>query len=296
MTGRFALVAVAASCLLFAACGGLLDAPSATPAQRQAQEATERLSSSDGGKIVLRAINAHGGLEAWYSAPTSSFTWEYSNAGMNARFKTRAVIDNQTRRAYHDILAIGTPDAPEPYEGRFAWDGEQAWIYPADTPTINPRFWALTGFYFQQIPFVLADPGLTYTVLPDEDIEGKPYDMVKISFGTGVGDSPDDNYILYVDKENDMVAAIRYTVTYGRQPPAEANARPPAETQLLYQDYTTVDRLTVPTHFYGMNFADGAAVDFKNEAWASEISYREPFDESKLAMPEGARIEPPPGQ
>jgi hypothetical protein len=148
----------------------------------------------------------------------------------------------------------------------------------------------------QQIPFVLADPGLTYAVLPDEEIEGEAYDMVKVSFGTGVGDSPGDTYTLYVGKEDDMVAAIRYTVTYGRQPAAEANARPPAETQMLYQDYAAVDGLTVPTHFYGTNFADGAVVDFKNEAWAAEISYRQPFDATKLAMPEGARIQPPPGQ
>jgi len=295
MTRRFALVAAAASCLLFAACGAQPEAPM-SDAQRKAQEATARLSATDGGQIVLRAINAHGGLEAWYAAPTSSFTWEYSNAGMNGRFKTRAVVDNNTRQAYHQILEIGTPDEPKPYEGSFAWDGEKAWIYPADTPIINPRFWALTGYYFQQIPFVLADPGLTYTVLPDEQIEGKPYDMVVVSFGTGVGDSPGDTYTLYVDKDNDMVAAIRYTVTYGRQPSGEADPRPPAETQMLYQDYATVDGLTVPKHFYGSNFADGAVVDFKNEAWASEISYNQPFDASKLAMPEGARIQPPPGQ
>ena len=295
MARRYALLVVP-SLLLLAACGGQPEAPAISAPQQNAQEATARLSATPGGQVVLRAIDAHGGLEAWYEAPTSSFTWEYSNVGSNARFKTRAVVDNQTRRAYHEILTIGTPDAPEPFEGRFAWDGEQAWIYPADTPTINPRFWALTGYYFQQIPFVLADPGLTYTVLPDEEMDGKPYDMVRVSFGAGVGDSPGDTYTLYVDKDDDMVAAIRYTVTYGRQPSGEADARRPAETQMLYQDYTTVDGLTVPTHFYGSNFADGAVVDFKNEAWAAEISYRQPFDESKLAMPDGARIQPPPGQ
>jgi len=31
---------------------------------------------------------------------------------------------------------------------------------------------------------------------------------------------------------------------------------------------------------------------FRNEAWVSEISFREPFDESRLVMPEDVRIEP----
>ena len=294
MIRQFIFVAASASLLLFAACGGR-QAPQMSDAQRKAQEATARLSASEGGKIVLRAIEAHGGLEAWYSAPTSSFTWEYSNAGMNGRFKTRAVVDNNTRQAYHQILEIGTPEEPKPYDGRFAWDGEQAWIHPADTPIINPRFWALTGFYFQQIPFVLADPGLEYEVLPDEELNSAPYDMVKVSFGSGVGDSPGDTYTIYVDKDTDMVEAIRYTVTYGRQPRRPGD-EPPGETLMLYQDYITVDGLTVPKHFYGSNFANGEVVNFKNEAWADEISYRQPFDASRLEMPEGAKIQPPPGQ
>lgn len=285
--------------LAFAACGGAPPPePPVSEAALQAEAATERLSASDGGKIVLRAITAHGGLEAWYSAPTSSYTWEYSNAGMNARFKTRVLVDNQTRQAHHQILTLGTPDNPENYDGRFAWDGENAWIYPADTPTINPRFWALTGYYFEQIPFVLADPGLSYEVLPDEELDGEMYDMVRVGFGTGVGDSPGDTYTLYVDKATDMVAGIRYTVTYGRPTPSgdEPNARPPRETLFLYEDYTTVDGLTVAGHFMGYNVADGAVVDFKNEAWCAEISFSQPFDESLLEMPEGARIEPLPGQ
>lgn len=296
-TQRLALPLLAA---VFAALTACSTAPQeeVSVAQHKAQEATERLSQSEGGKIVLRAIVAHGGLEAWYAAPTSSYTWEYSNAGMNARFKTRVMVNNNTRQAYHQILTLGTPEEPQPYEGSFAWDGENAWIHPADTPTINPRFWALTGFYFEQIPFVLADPGLSYEVMPDEELEGKPFDMVKVSFGSGVGDSPGDNYTLYVDKETDRVAAIRYTVTFGRQPrpDGEAPARPAGETLMLYQNYTTVDGLTVPTYFYGYNFANGEAGDFKNEAWCEEISFNKPFDESMLVMPEGGRVVPLPGQ
>lgn len=212
------------------------------------------------------------------------------------RFKTRVLVDNQSRHAHHQILTIGTPDNAEPYDGRFAWDGHDAWIYPADTPTIDPRFWALTGYYFEQIPFVLADPGLNYEVLPDEELDGKAYDMVKISFEQGVGDAPGDYYILYVDKQTDMLHAIRYTVTFGRAPQDTDEAAPARETLFLYQDYVTVDGLTVATHFYGSNFADGAVVDFKNEAWSAEFSFSQPFDESLLEMPEGARIEPLPGQ
>jgi len=45
-------------------------------AAQKAQEAESRLEESEAGQILLESINAHGGLEAWYAAPTSSYTWE----------------------------------------------------------------------------------------------------------------------------------------------------------------------------------------------------------------------------
>ena len=93
--------------------------------------AAARLTASEGGRIVLAAIEAHGGLEAWYGAPTSSYAWEYSNLGSNVRFESFLVADNATRRVYHELRTFGTPEAVSEVEGRFAWDGEDAWISPA---------------------------------------------------------------------------------------------------------------------------------------------------------------------
>ena len=256
---------------------------------RLAVEAQARLNASDGGRMVLRAIDAHGGLEAWFNAPTSSYSWEYSNAGSNIRFKTYLVANNQTREVYHELLELGTPDDPKPVQGRFAWDGEDAWISPDTLKQPNPRFWATTGYYFESIPFILADPGIDYEVMPDESLEDKSYDMVKITYKDGIGDSSGDQYILYINKETSMVDAIRYTVTFGRGRP-EAGA-PVRETLFYYEDYTEVDGLTVPTRFRGFNFENGQITSFKNEAWAADISFKRPFDESRLIMPPNGRVQ-----
>jgi hypothetical protein len=136
---------------------------------------------------------------------------------------------------------------------------------------------------------VLADPGLNYEVLPDDTLNGTRYDLVKVSYDAGVGDSPGDTYTLYIHPETGIVDAIRYTVTYGEgQDPAEIG--PQSETLFYYEDYVTVDGLTVATHFRGYQFEDGQRGEFKNEAWADSISFRRPFDPSKLEAPEGARI------
>ena len=266
---------------------------SAQQGQAMAAMALERLEASEGGQRVLRAIEAHGGLEAWYAAPTSSYTWEYANVDNDIRFKTHMVVDNYTRTAYHDLLELGTFDNPQPVEGRFAWDGTDAWISPDTLRQPNPRFWATTGFYFESIPFILADPGLQYEIMPDEELDGTMYDMVKVSYDAGVGDSPGDIYILYLDKETAQVFAIRYTVTYG-QSKEDALAREQRQTLFYYKDYVTVDGLTVATFFEGHHFADGQIIAPKNNGWASNISFKEPFDPTQLIMPEGSRVQQSP--
>ena len=287
---------------LITGCGGEQSAPGTTAApnvvpeqqvEQKVEAARQRLTQSEGGQRVLRAIEAHGGLAAWYRAPTSSYTWEYANTDLDLRFKSFMVVDNDTRRAYHDLLTLGAYDAAGPVDGRFAWDGDRAWIAPDSLQQPNPRFWALTGFYFQQIPFVLADPGLNYRVLPDDTIDGTPHDMVEITFERDVGDAPGDTYILYLDQDSGRVDAIRYTVSYGKDVPPGADL---PQTFFDYEDYVTVHGLTVPTRFTGYAYSAKTGIGDRprNEAIADSISYRRPFDASHLDAPENARFVPLP--
>ncbi|MEX2399901.1 MAG: hypothetical protein WD423_03955 [Rhodothermales bacterium] len=251
-------------------------------------ETEVRLNATEGGALLLEAIDAHGGLEAWYAAPTSSYTWEYANEPADLQFKSFLVADNETRRVYHDLLTVGAYGNPRPVEARFAWTGEDAWMYPDSIESVNPRFWATTGYYFEQIPFILSDPGTFHERMADEELDGEMHDVVRVTFGQGVGDSPGDAYTLLLDKETGLVNAIRYTVTYGRDPDPDAT---PSETLFYYEDYVTVDGLTVATHFMGY---DAEEMTFKNEAWADSISFRRRFDPSRLEAPDGARFVPAP--
>ncbi len=299
------LVPLVGALLLVGCGGGASDtnadasaAPNVVPdsvVQQRVAAARERLTQNDGGRRVLRAIEAHGGLAAWYRAPTSSYVWEYANQGADLHFASFMVVDNHTRRAYHDLLRTGAYEAPQPVDAEFAWTGDRAWIAPPDIEQPNPRFWALSGFYFQQIPFVFADPGVNYDAVPDESIDGTPHDMVRITFGDDVGDAPDDSYTLYLDKETGRVDAIRYTVTFGRDVGSEADL---SETFFDYQDYVTVDRLTVPTRFEGYAYSDAEGIGETRTNWAEtdSMSYRRSFDESRLTPPDTARFVPLPGE
>lgn len=236
---------------------------------------------TEGGKLLFRAIRAHGGLEAWHQAETSSYIWGFSG-GM----KTKMVAHNRTRQVYHDILAIADEDIPD--GSQMVWDGTDAWVYPDNLPA-RPRFMATTGYYFQSIPFILADPGVRYEVLEPTQLDSITHHIVRATFDDGVGDAPGDHYTLYIHPETYRVNAIRYRATFGRGRPAiDENM---SETLLYYLDYVTVDGLTVPTKFEGYRFSEGEKGDKAYEAASSEHSYTELFDEERLVMPVGARID-----
>jgi hypothetical protein len=210
------------------------------------------------------------------------------------RFESYLVADNRTRQVYHDLRSYGTPEAVELVAASFAWDGTEAWMSPADRRQPNPRFWSLTGYYFESIPFVFGDPGIRYRVLPQESQGGRSYDRIMAYFDRGVGDSPGDVYVMYLEPETSRVAAVLYTVTFGRpyEPEAGDPEPPSSGTLLYYEDYVTVDGLTVPTRFQGYAYQNGVQGPLRNEAWAKEISFRQPFDPTQLQMPEDGRIEP----
>ncbi len=241
--------------------------------------------ATDGGRILLRAIDAAGGIRAWLEAPTSAYTWEYG--GENFLVKSHLVASNRRRVIYHDLLALGSRPEPKPLTAQMAWDGANAWVYP-DTTQINPRFWATTAYYFQSIPFVLADPGIRTDELPNDTLDGTVHQMVRITYDDGVGDSYGDRYTLYVHAETGRLSAIRYSATFGRGRPTPDQM---TETLMYYLDYITVDGLTVPTRFESYAYSNGQKGELRGTASASDISFRAPFDESRLVMPEGGRVQ-----
>lgn len=247
-------------------------------------EVTQRLMATDGGQLLLRSLDAHGGLDAWHNAETSSYVW-----GFGGGLQSKMVAHNRTRQVYHDVMMIGEDNLPSGAE--MAWDGTQAWAYPDSLPT-SARFMATTGYYFQSIPFILADPGIQYEILPPALLDSMEHKLLRVTFDDGVGDAPGDHYTLYIHSETYRVNAIRYRSTFGSgRPPIDDNMR---ETLLYYKDYVDVDGLTVPTNFEAFGFYDGLKGDKYYEAASREHSYTQPFDESRLLMPDGARIDPSP--
>ncbi len=168
-----------------------------------------RLDATPAGKTIARAIEAHGGLEQWYTRGPVKFRFTYTPVDSEkAPRDSVQVIDTWSARARHHM--------PDDDAVQFGWDGKVAWTTSTDIK-INPRFWALTPFYFVGVPFVFADEGVNLEPAGEIVFEERTYDLVRATFSEGTGDAPDDFYVVYVDRETGRVGGVRYVVSYIRR-------------------------------------------------------------------------------
>lgn len=230
-----------------------------------------------GAEVCARMVEAHGGMEAWNGAHSIRFTDRMTPAGGSGAPSSQVVVEAGSRRA-----TIDYPDM----DMSLAWDGEKAWSTNWKMP-MPPRFLALLNFYFVCLPWLTQDPGVqlgapgTATLWDDP----KEYTTVRMTFGEGVGDTPDDYYLLYIDPETHRLAGCEYIVTYAALLGPDMEHTPPKT--LLFESWDTVDGLLVPTA-YTIYHAD------HEPYFSCEIrdwSFDQPFDESRMTMPEGAVVD-----
>ncbi len=208
--------------------------------EKRLEESQKRLEGSPAGQLVAKSIAAHGGLKRWHEAGDLTFRFIYTPQKGLVR-DTLQTIDTWSSRARHRTLT-------QP-EIEFGWDGKQAWHSKGAeefAKKINPRFWALTPYYFVAIPFVLADSGVKLTLVEDGTFEGQNYRRVKVTFGDGVGDAPDDYYVVYIHPKTHQVGGVRYIVSYkgffkdgGHSP----------EKFMAYENQSSTDSIVFPQSF-----------------------------------------------
>jgi len=124
--------------------------------------------------------------------------------------------------------------------------GDAVHVSPADAANPRMRFHALTWSYFLAAPFKLEDPGSQLEVTGQATHDGRLHELARLTFGAGVGDAPDDWYILYRDVETGMLTAMAYIVTFGRDPAEVTEADAHA---IVYRDFQTVDGVAIPMHW-----------------------------------------------
>jgi len=148
------------------------------------------------------------------------------------------------------------------------WDGTKAVITPAASEAGGARFAVLTWPYFLAAPFKLNDPGTTLAELPQGSIGDTKYARAKLTFGSGVGDSPNDWYVLYRNPSTNLLDAMAYIVTYS-SPQEEAEQDPHA---IRYESYTTVEGVQIPNRWSFWNWKQDVEFEGQEQLGSAELS------------------------
>ncbi len=170
--------------------------------------------------------------------------------------------------------------------GTLVYDGTDAWVSPADLELPRARFHLKTWPYFLCAPWKLGDSRTTMSPAPKRKLKGVEFPTAKLTFEAGVGDTPDDWYVVYEDPTSHRLKALAYIVTYGTTA-EEASAKPHLA---MYEKFTDVDGLQVPSRltFWNWNEEEGTVGDSIGNASFDDIKIV-PTAAGSFARPENAR-------
>ncbi len=245
-------------------------------------KAKEKLGTSDAGKIVWDAMEAHGGLSRWFSNGPISFHFNYQPLDGGEPRNTNQVVDSWSARARHFSAADSTQ--------QFGWDGKDAWVKAKDSTVFNynTRFWSLTPYFFIGQPFVLEGKGTNLELLDQVEFKDNLYHVVKVTFDSGTGDAPDDYYVLYFNTRSRKLEVIRYIVSY---PGYFEKGKHLPEKFMELSGQQTVDGIMFPENYktYWLN-EENKPGEHITDIKLSEIKFLPDLESSYFVVPKDAKV------
>ncbi|MBR9846553.1 MAG: hypothetical protein GYB35_10855 [Algicola sp.] len=219
---------------------------------------------------ITKVFDAHGGLDAWKDMQTLKFTMAKESGD-----------EVTTTDLYNRNSIIEMP------KHTIGFDGQDVWLQKKDTTSYkgNPKFYYNLMFYFYAMPFVLADDGIKYEDAEPLEFEGKTYPGIKISYESGVGESPEDEYILYYDSETYKMTWLGYTVTFFTKEKAK-------EFHFIkYSEWQTINGIQLPKTLTWYNYENNLPTTKRNDLEFSEVTLtKEKIDAEVFRKPEDAEV------
>lgn len=210
----------------------------------------------------------HGSLAKWQKMKSMSYDIVKEDGNENQ------MIDLNTRAE-----KISAPTFMSGY------DGNDYWVKADTSYKSNPKFYTNLMFYFYAMPFVLADPGIIYTKVDPLNFDGKLYPGYRISYGNGVGVSPEDEYFIHYDADTHEMAWLGYTVTYF------SGQKSQKISWIRYNDWNSINGLKLPKSLSWYKTEEGKITEFRNKREFTNIKVSETaFTATELAMPKGAKV------
>lgn len=222
-------------------------------------------------ETLSKVFDAHGGLKLWKKQRTLSF-----------------VLPNPDLPEIHTIDLWSRKDRVDTDLFSLGFDGAQVWLLDAEEAYKgDAAFYHNLMFYFQAMPFVLADDGIVYTAAEDLEFEGKSYPGIQIGYKTGVGASSKDEYYIHFDPESHQMAWLGYTVTYGTGEPSD-NFR-----WIHYNEWQEVNGVLLPKAITWYSYEGRTLLDAKSTVVFENVMLsKDAKTEGFYTKPDGAEFIP----
>jgi hypothetical protein len=233
-------------------------------------------------KALSAALQAHGGLDTWRSHARMDYTTIDFPLGAKAPFNFTQTTDLRSRTH----LTRG--------EGFTAGKNEHGgWALPDnDALGLPPAFFESGNFYFTAMPFVFADPGVITRDIGQTTFQDKTYDLVAVTYPAGIGDTPEDDYILYIDAETHRLRMIDFVPTS-----AEVNGDTPRRDlprkALVFNDWQHAGGLLVPSRLTFYGWADGQLQGDGNTYTIQDVTFSSTPPRPYIFTAQHSRIIPP---
>ena len=199
-----------------------------------------QLNAQNPDQLIADMVEALGGKQNFYNQGNVTYDYEYKdpNSPLTLTGKETYVFDGELSRGdYSEHSLLGANG--KVLEG---FDGKEAWVkfngqVSADKQANGvARFLRKTNYYWFAMFFKLQDEGVNLEYTGTKKVEGRDYDLVKVTFGDQVGDAQ-DTYVLYINKRTKLVDQFLFTVIgFGI-----------TEPNLMKVNYETIKGIKIPS-------------------------------------------------
>jgi hypothetical protein len=167
------------------------------------------------------------------------------------------------------------------------FDGKKMWLNSTDANAYKQaRFDIFMWQYFFMAPFKMDDAGTNWQLLTDKILDDTDYARAKLTFKNGIGDTPNDWYIVHRDKATDYLAAMAYIVTFGNKSVSEAEKR---ANGITYADFMAVEGVQFATTWQFSKWSElRGFYEPKGSAKIKNIRFLQPNTDT-FAPPSGSR-------
>lgn len=214
-------------------------------------------------------FKAHGGIDNWNKMNSLQFKFE----GRGGTEMNTVSLKDRRSLIETEGWAIGN-------------DGTNVWLQNKEGEYGgNARFYHNLYFYFYAMPFIVGDDGITYTEVEATELPNGTFPGVKISYDSGIGDSPDDEYVIYYNPDTHTMEWLAYTVTFGK------NEKNQNFNFIKYDEWNEVSGLTLPRKLVWYAVEDGKPTLERSPMEIETLSITENvMADATYTMPEGAEV------